>query len=57
VIGNCQAGGALMSLASLRPELFSPFVVPPNEWVRGVSGRTLSSAARPTQWTWPGPAA
>ncbi|RVK44774.1 DUF3141 domain-containing protein [Sinorhizobium meliloti] len=31
VIGNCQAGGALMSLASLRPELFSPFVVPPNE--------------------------
>ncbi|MDW9376601.1 DUF3141 domain-containing protein [Sinorhizobium meliloti] len=31
MIGNCQAGWALMSLASLRPELFCPFVVRPNE--------------------------
>ncbi|RVI52925.1 DUF3141 domain-containing protein [Sinorhizobium meliloti] len=31
VIGNCQAGRALMSLSSLRPELFCPFVVRPNE--------------------------
>jgi hypothetical protein len=27
VIGNCQAGWAVMILASLRPELFGPIIV------------------------------
>ncbi|EHK75757.1 hypothetical protein SM0020_22267 [Sinorhizobium meliloti CCNWSX0020] len=31
MIGNCQVGWALMSLASLRPELFGPIVITPNE--------------------------
>nr|WP_080591545.1 DUF3141 domain-containing protein [Sinorhizobium meliloti] len=30
-IGNCQAGWAPMSLASLRPELFGPIVITPDE--------------------------
>src|ERR1700709_2103259 len=28
VIGNCQAGWAVMILASLRPELFGPLIIP-----------------------------
>ncbi|MDE4597048.1 DUF3141 domain-containing protein [Sinorhizobium meliloti] len=31
VIGNCQAGWAPTSLASLRPELFGPIVITPDE--------------------------
>ncbi len=38
VIGNCQAGWAVMMLAAIRPELFGPIIVagsPP-----GTSGST-----------------
>ena len=41
VIGNCQAGWALMILASLRPELFGPIIVagaPLSYWA-GVRGK------------------
>jgi hypothetical protein len=41
VIGNCQAGWALMILAALRPELFGPLIVagsPLSYWA-GVRGR------------------
>jgi hypothetical protein len=41
VIGNCQAGWALMMLASLRPELFGPLVIagsPLSYWA-GVHGK------------------
>jgi pimeloyl-ACP methyl ester carboxylesterase len=41
VIGNCQAGWAVMILASLRPELFGPIIVAgaPLEYWAGVHGR------------------
>jgi len=41
VIGNCQAGWALMMLASLRPELFGPMIIagaPLSYWA-GVRGK------------------
>ena len=41
VIGNCQAGWAMMMLAALRPELFGPIIVagsPLSYWA-GVEGR------------------
>jgi pimeloyl-ACP methyl ester carboxylesterase len=41
VIGNCQAGWAVMMLASLRPELFGPLIIagaPLSYWA-GVRGR------------------
>jgi len=28
VIGNCQAGWAVMMLAATRPELFGPLIIP-----------------------------
>src|SRR3979490_2987858 len=41
VIGNCQAGWAVMILASLRPELFGPIIVAgaPLEYWEGVHGQ------------------
>src|SRR5277367_3151534 len=41
VIGNCQAGWAVMILASLRPELFGPIIVAgaPLEYWAGVHGK------------------
>ncbi len=41
VIGNCQAGWAIMILASLRPELFGPIIVAgaPLEYWEGVHGK------------------
>jgi hypothetical protein len=41
VIGNCQAGWAVMILASLRPELFGPIIVAgaPLEYWEGVHGK------------------
>ena len=41
VIGNCQAGWAVMILASLRPELFGPIIVAgaPLEYWAGVRGK------------------
>src|SRR5258708_12893763 len=41
VIGNCQAGWAVMILASLRPELFGPLIIagaPLSYWA-GVRGK------------------
>ena len=40
VIGNCQAGWAVMMLASLRPELFGPLIIPgsPLSYWAGVEG-------------------
>src|SRR6476659_2901417 len=56
VIGNCQAGWAIMMLASLRPELFGPIIIagsPLSYWagVRGknpmrYSGGLLGGSAR-----------
>src|SRR4029453_4822126 len=42
VIGNCQAGWAVMILASLRPELFGPVIVagPPLAYWAGVHGKS-----------------
>src|SRR6266567_3190892 len=41
VIGNCQAGWAVMILASLRPELFGPLIIAgaPLEYWAGVHGK------------------
>ncbi|MBV8602168.1 MAG: DUF3141 domain-containing protein [Candidatus Eremiobacteraeota bacterium] len=41
VIGNCQAGWAVMMLAAVRPELFGPIIVAgsPLEYWQGVHGR------------------
>ena len=41
VIGNCQAGWAVMMLAATRPELFGPIIVPgsPLSYWAGVEGR------------------
>ena len=41
VIGNCQAGWALMMLAALRPELFGPIIIAgsPLEYWQGVHGK------------------
>ncbi len=41
VIGNCQAGWAVMMLAAVRPELFGPIIVPgsPLSYWAGVKGR------------------
>ncbi len=41
VIGNCQAGWAVMMLAATRPELFGPIIVPgsPMSYWAGVEGR------------------
>ena len=42
VIGNCQAGWAMMMVAAARPELFGPIIVagaPLSYWA-GVQGRT-----------------
>lgn len=41
VIGNCQAGWAVMILAALRPELFGPIIVPgtPLSYWAGVHGK------------------
>ncbi len=41
VIGNCQAGWAVMILASLRPELFGPIIIAgaPLEYWAGVHGK------------------
>jgi hypothetical protein len=40
VVGNCQAGWAVMMLASLRPELFGPLIIPgsPLSYWAGVEG-------------------
>ena len=41
VIGNCQAGWAVMMLAAVRPELFGPIIIagsPLSYWA-GVRGR------------------
>jgi hypothetical protein len=41
VIGNCQAGWAIMMLASVRPELFGPLIIAgsPLSYWQGVHGR------------------
>ncbi len=41
VIGNCQAGWAVMMLAAVRPELFGPIIIPgsPLSYWAGVKGR------------------
>jgi hypothetical protein len=41
VIGNCQAGWAVMMLAAVRPELFGPIIVPgaPLSYWAGVQGQ------------------
>lgn len=41
VIGNCQAGWAVMMLAATRPELFGPIIIPgsPLSYWAGVEGR------------------
>ena len=41
VIGNCQAGWAVMMLAAVRPELFGPIIVPgsPLSYWAGVRGK------------------
>lgn len=41
VIGNCQAGWAVMMLAAVRPELFGPIIVPgsPLSYWAGVKGK------------------
>jgi pimeloyl-ACP methyl ester carboxylesterase len=41
VIGNCQAGWAVMMLAALRPELFGPIIIAgsPLEYWQGVHGK------------------
>src|SRR5215467_14121499 len=41
VIGNCQAGWALMMLAATRPELFGPLIIPgsPLSYWAGVRGK------------------
>ncbi|HPF57323.1 MAG TPA: DUF3141 domain-containing protein [Candidatus Competibacteraceae bacterium] len=41
VIGNCQAGWAVMMLAAVRPELFGPIIVPgsPLSYWAGVEGQ------------------
>ena len=37
VIGNCQAGWAIMMLAALRPELFGPIIIAGSPVVRAAS--------------------
>ena len=41
VIGNCQAGWAVMMLAAVRPELFGPIIVPgsPLSYWAGIKGK------------------
>lgn len=41
VIGNCQAGWAVMMLAAIRPELFGPIIIPgsPLSYWAGVEGK------------------
>jgi hypothetical protein len=41
VIGNCQAGWAVMMLAAIRPELFGPIIIPgsPLSYWAGVEGQ------------------
>ena len=41
VIGNCQAGWAVMMLAAVRPELFGPIIIPgsPLSYWAGVKGK------------------
>ena len=55
VIGNCQAGWALMILASLRPELFGPIIVagsPLSYWagVRGANPMRYSGGLLGGSW-------
>ncbi|MFT5720171.1 MAG: hypothetical protein ACI9W6_000461 [Motiliproteus sp.] len=43
VIGNCQAGWAVMMLAAVRPDLFGPIIVPgaPLSYWAGVKGQNM----------------
>ena len=55
VIGNCQAGWAIMMLAALRPELFGPIIVagsPLSYWagVRGKNPMRYSGGLRGGSW-------
>src|SRR6187455_3178441 len=55
VIGNCQAGWAIMMLAALRPELFGPIVIagaPLSYWagVRGVNPMRYSGGLLGGSW-------
>ena len=52
VIGNCQAGWAIMMLAAIRPELFGPIIVagsPLSYWA-GVRGINTRCAIRADCW-------
>ncbi len=64
VIGNCQAGWAVMMPAALRPELFGPIIVAgsplsywagvrgqyPMRYQGGLAGRQLADGARRRSW-------
>src|SRR5437660_8214964 len=56
VIGNCQAGWAVMILAALRPELFGPIIIagsPLSYWA-GVHGKNpMRYSGRPLGGSWP----
>ena len=48
VIGNCQAGWAIMMLAAMRPELFGPIIVAgsPLSYWGGVRGQNPDALFR-----------
>ena len=48
VIGNCQAGWAVMMLAAVRPELFGPIIIPgaPLSYWAGVKGENPMRSTR-----------
>ena len=66
VIGNCQAGWAIMMLAALRPELFGPIIIAgsplsywagvrgkyPMRYTRRSAGRQLAHGADWRPWRW-----
>jgi len=51
VIGNCQAGWAVMILASLRPEIFGPIIIAGARWNIGrASMANIRCATRGACW-------
>jgi hypothetical protein len=47
VIGNCQAGWAVMMVAAIRPELFGPIIIPARRCPTGPAWRARTRCATP----------
>jgi hypothetical protein len=51
VIGNCQAGWAVMMVAATRPELFGPIIIPARRCPTGPGWKARTRCATPAACT------